>query len=177
MTVNKTNRLTQAVVFFRRHFLCGALLCNCSSAKREGLSTHVQRECSAEPFMCSILSLRIFICLPGSRLRFFIAMQIHQSSYEHTFTAVDSMGRKPCVRKRSREREGLYNGNVQQNPLCGASCVTKDIPVSPRFSPTGTFFIAGQIQHPTVHSFLYTSAQIDAPCRLVYKLTTLAIEN
>ena len=28
------------------------------------------------------------------------------------------------------------------------------------------FFIAGQIQHPTVHSFLYTPAQIDAPCRL-----------
>ena len=27
-------------------------------------------------------------------------------------------------------------------------------------------FIAGQIQHPTVHIFLCTSAQIDAPCRL-----------
>ena len=36
--------------------------------------------------------------------------------------AVDSMRRKPCVRKCSREREGLYNGNVQQNPLCAASC-------------------------------------------------------
>ena len=28
------------------------------------------------------------------------------------------------------------------------------------------FFIAGQIQHPTVHSFRYTPAQIDTPCRL-----------
>ena len=90
-------------------------------------------------------------------------------------TAVDSMGRKPCVRNCSRERGGLYNGNVQQNPLCAASCVTQDIPVTPRFSPT--FFIAGQIQHPTVHSFLYTLAQTDASCRLVQKLTTLAIEN
>ena len=35
LIVKKTNRLTQAVVFFRRHFLCGALLCNCSSAERE----------------------------------------------------------------------------------------------------------------------------------------------
>ena len=26
LIVKKTNRLTQAVVFFRRHFLCGALL-------------------------------------------------------------------------------------------------------------------------------------------------------
>ena len=34
---------------FRRHFLCGAL-CNFLSAEHEGLSTHVQRECSAKPF-------------------------------------------------------------------------------------------------------------------------------
>ena len=34
---------------FRRHFLCGAL-CDFLSAEHEGLSTHVQRECSAEPF-------------------------------------------------------------------------------------------------------------------------------
>ena len=39
---------------FRRHFLCGALLCNFSSTEHEGLSTHVQRERSAEPFMRSI---------------------------------------------------------------------------------------------------------------------------
>ena len=46
------------------------------------------------------------------------------------------MRRKPCVRNCSKEREGLYNGNVQQNPLCAASCVTKDIPISARLSPT-----------------------------------------
>ena len=28
------------------------------------------------------------------------------------------------------------------------------------------FFIAGQIQHRIVHRFLYTPAQVDAPCRL-----------
>ena len=50
-------------------------------------------------------------------------------------TVVDSMRRKPCVRKCSRKLEGLYNGNVQQNPLCAASCVTKDVHISPRFSP------------------------------------------
>ena len=80
LAVKNTNRLTQAVVFFRRHYyLCGALLCTCSSAERGGPSTHVQRECSAEPFMCSILSRRIFTSLPGSRIRFFIAMQIQYS--------------------------------------------------------------------------------------------------
>ena len=79
LIVRKTNRLTQAVVFFRRHFLCSALLCNCSSAEREGLSTHLQRECAAEPFTRSILSLRIFTSLPDRRLRFFIAMQINST--------------------------------------------------------------------------------------------------
>ena len=54
----------------------------------------------------------------------------------HLCTAVDSMRRKPWVRNCSREHKGLYNGNVQQNPLCAASCVTKDIPIYPRFSPT-----------------------------------------
>ena len=53
----------------------------------------------------------------------------------HLCTAVDSMRRKPCVRNCSRKREGLYNGNVQQIPLCAASCVTKSIHISPRFSP------------------------------------------
>ena len=31
----------------------------------------------------------------------------------------------------------MYNGNVEQNPLCAASCVIKDIHISPRFLPTG----------------------------------------
>ena len=90
LIVKKTTRLTtQAVVFFRRYFLCGALLCICLSAEREGLSTHVQREFSAEPFMRSILSQGIFTSLPGSRLRLFIAMQIQYSYYlAHLCTAV-----------------------------------------------------------------------------------------
>ena len=79
--------------------------------------------------------LRNFPSLPGSRQRFF-SSRCKFSALTSTpdCTAVDS---KPCVRNCSREREGLYNGNVQQkNPLCAASCVTKDIPASPRFSPT-----------------------------------------
>ena len=64
---------------FRRHFLYGALLCNFSSTEHEGLSTHVQRECSAEPFMLSILSLRILTSRPGSRVRFFIEVLIWYS--------------------------------------------------------------------------------------------------
>ena len=52
----------------------------------------------------------------------------------HLCTAVDSMRRRPCARN-CLKREGLFNGNVQQNPLCAATCVTNDIHNSPRFSP------------------------------------------
>ena len=53
----------------------------------------------------------------------------------HLCTAVDSTRRKPGVCNCSRKREGLYNGNVQQNPLCVESCVTQEFSMSPRFSP------------------------------------------
>ena len=81
LIVKKTNRLTQVVVFFRRHFLCGALLCNCSSAERE-------------------------VCLH------------------------------------------MYNGNVQQNPSCAASCHNDLSPVLAYDS-----FIAMQIQYLLAHLF------------------------
>ena len=55
---------------FRRHFLCGVWLFDFLSTEHEGLSTHVQRECSAEPFMPSILSLRIFCTALLSRCEF-----------------------------------------------------------------------------------------------------------
>ena len=53
----------------------------------------------------------------------------------HLCTAVNSMRKKPCVRNCAREREGLYNGNVQRT-LYAQHPVTQDIPISPRFSPT-----------------------------------------
>ena len=87
-------------------------------------------------------------------------------------TAVNSMRRKPCVQNCSREREGLYNGNVQQNPLCSASCVTKDIPISPRFPPT--FFHRRENPAPYSAQFLIHSSpngytlQIRSSLRLQY---------
>ena len=47
----------------------------------------------------------------------------------HLCTAVDSMRRKPCVRNRSREREGLYNG-ISSRTLYAQH------PVSPRIFPS-----------------------------------------
>ena len=64
---------------FRRHFLCDALLCKFSSTEYEGLSTHVQRECSAEPFMRSILSLKNLHISPRFWPTIFIKMLIQYS--------------------------------------------------------------------------------------------------
>ena len=50
LILKKTNRLTQAVIFSRRHLLCGALLLFIGRAQRS-IYIWVQRECSAEPFM------------------------------------------------------------------------------------------------------------------------------
>ena len=47
----------------------------------------------------------------------------------------------------------MYNGNVQQNPLCVESCVTKEFSISPRFSPT--------IFYPDANSVLL-QAHLDA---------------
>ena len=43
----------------------------------------------------------------------------------------------------------MYNGNIQKHPLCVEPCVTKEFPVSPRFSPA--FFIAMQFHYSYEH--------------------------
>ena len=63
------------------------------------LHIHVQRECSAEPLTQKHpVSLRIFASLPGSHLRFFIAMQI-QYTYEHIFVQQQAPMRKTLCSK------------------------------------------------------------------------------
>ena len=118
LVVKKTNRVMQTVFFFRRQFVCGALLCSCSSAEREGLSTHVPRECSAEPFMRSILSLSIFASLPDSRLRFFIAIKFSTPNSTPLYSSIDKLYAQnfvfEIVHKESvKVYLHMHNGNVQ----------------------------------------------------------------
>ena len=231
LVVKKTSRLTQAVVFFRRHFLCGALLC---------VVVHRQSEKSIYTFTTGMFSRTLYAQYPVtknlhiyprfspsifiSRCKFSTLTStplyssinglyaqnpvfeiVHDESvkvYPHMYngnvqqnplcvelcvtkefaifprfsptsfdpdassvllreylcTAVDSMRRKPCVRNCPREREGLYNGNIQQNPLCAASCVTKDTPISPRSPPT--FFHRRANPAPYSAQFLIHSIQL-----------------
>ena len=93
--------------------------------------------------MRSTLSLRIFTSLPGCRLRFFIAMQVQYFYYYSTplYSSIYRLyAQNPVFEIVHDESVKVYlhmlNGNVQQNPLCVESCVTKEFSISPRFSPT-----------------------------------------
>ena len=74
-----------------------------------------------------------FPSLPGSRLRFFIAMTCKFSTITSTLLYSSSSSGRLCAQKPVFEivREEsvkaylhnvMYNGNVQQNPLCVGSC-------------------------------------------------------
>ena len=120
--------------------------------------------------MRSILSLRIFTSLPGSRLRFFITMQIQYSYKYYMYSSINRLYAQNPVFEIVREESvkvylHMYNGNVQQNLQRVESCVinpvfeivqesvkvyttgmssrilyaqhpiTKNLHISPRFSP------------------------------------------
>ena len=76
----------------------------------------------------------------------------------HLCTAVYSMRRKPWVRDCSRERKGMYNGNVQQNPLCAASCFHLPPVLAYVFLSRGKFSIV----QCTVFFYTPAPSQVDA---------------
>ena len=75
----------------------------------------------------------------------------------HLCTAVEFLRRKPWVRNCPRERKGMYNGYVQQNPICAASCFT--------LSPVLAYVFLSPGKSSTVQCtvFLYTPVHVDAP--------------
>ena len=58
----------------------------------------------------------------------------------------------------------MYNRNVQQNPLCVESCVTKKFSISPRFSPTIFYRDANSVLLEIL-AHLCTSVLIGSMCR------------
>ena len=51
----------------------------------------------------------------------------------------------------------MYNGNVQQNSLCAASCFTTDIPISPQFSPTIFYCLANSALYSAQYAVVYNN--------------------
>ena len=106
--------------------------------------TMAKRKCSAEPLMRSILSQRIFTSLPGSRLRFFIAMQIQYSYYSTPlYSSINRLYAQNPVFEIVREESVKVYPHIHKQRECPAesymrveSCVTKEFSIFPRFSPT-----------------------------------------
>ena len=97
---------------------------------------------SAEPFMRSILSQRILASLPGSLLRFFYrdANSVPTSTPFFHSSINRLYAQNPVFEIVLEESVKVYlhmhNGNVEQNPPCVESRVTKEISISPQLSPT-----------------------------------------
>ena len=107
---------------FRRHFLCGELLCKFSSTEHEGLST---RTCPTGIFS-GIFTSPVLAYDFLSRCKFSIIRLYPQNP---VFKIVHDKSVKVYL--------PMYNSNnVQQNPLCVESCVTKKFSISPLFSST-----------------------------------------
>ena len=81
LILKKRSRLTQQVVSFsRRHFLFGALLCNRSSAEREGLSSHTTCVC-----VCVFLPFILDVKFVGCTSRGHIGGRSHRISHPPPF--------------------------------------------------------------------------------------------
>ena len=79
--------------------------------------------------------------LPGSRLRFFYRDANSVPTSTPSYSSIIRLYAQNTVFKIVREESvkvylHMRNGNVQQNPPCVESCVTKEISISPQLSPT-----------------------------------------
>ena len=140
LIVKKTNRLTQAVVFFEGIF-CAERCCVIIHRQSVRSIYTCTTGMSAEPFMRSILSQRILTSLPGSRLRFFYRDANSVPTSTPFYSIINRLYAQNPVFEIVREESvkvylHMHNGNVQQNPPCVESCVTKEISISPQLSPT-----------------------------------------
>ena len=126
LILRKTSRLTQAVVFFRRPFLCGVLLCNCPSAEREGLSTHT---CPTGMFSRTLyaqhpVTKNLHIWPRFSPTIFYRDVNsVYLLAHLCTTVLIGFMRRTLCSKlfmmvhdKSVKVYLHMYNGNVQQNP-------------------------------------------------------------
>ena len=129
-----------------------------SRAWRSIYTCTVQRKCSEHFCAASCVPENLPIC-PRFSPTIFYRDANSVLLRAHLCTEVGSMRRTLCSKMFIRRVSlkvylHMYNENVQQNPLCAASCVTKDIPISPRFSPTISYRQANSVLYiVTVHIF------------------------
>ena len=113
-------------------------------------------------------SQRIFPSLPGSRLTIFLSrckfstLTTRQPMVEFYLL---TFPRFPLRKKEHKSYFGKNRTHDFRTSRCAAYLLDHSLRIFPSLPGSRLrFFIAGQIQHRTVHSFLYTPAQVDAPC-------------
>ena len=91
------------------------------------------------------------------------------------FCATQRHRKKKKKKTKRRQRfawlKGMYNGNVQQNPLCAASCF--------HLSPVLAYVFLSRGKSSTVQCtvFFYTPAQVDAPIMYSSSINRLYAKN
>ena len=128
---------------FRRHFLCGALLCNFSSTEHEGLSyLHMSNGNVQRNLLCAAFCHKEFSHLaPVLAYDFLSRCKFSTPTSTLLYSSVIRLYPQNPVFKIVHDKSvkvylPMYNGNVQQNPLCVESCVIKKFSMSPLFSST-----------------------------------------
>ena len=141
MPVKKTNWLTQAIVFFRRHFLCGVLCCVIVHRQ----SVQAIYTCTTGMFSRTLHAQQPVATNLSTSPRFSPTFFYRDPNSVPTSTPFYSSinrlyAQNPgfeIVREESMKVYlHMHNRNVQQNPLCVESCVTNGFSISPRLSPT-----------------------------------------
>ena len=85
------------------------------------------------------VSLRIFPSLLGSRLRFLSRCKFSTPTSTSLYSGINRLYAQNPVFEIFHDESvkaylHMYDGNVQQNPLCVEPCVTEEFSISPRFS-------------------------------------------
>ena len=134
LILKKTSRLMQAVAVSECIF-CAARCCVIFRLQSMKVYLHIM--CPTEMFSGTFYAQHSVTKRPGSGLRFFIKIRCKFSTRTSTlfYSSIISLyPQKKPVFKIVHDKS--YNGNVQQNPLCVESCVTKKFSMSPLSSST-----------------------------------------
>ena len=108
LILKKTNRLTQAVVFSRRHIFCEARCCGIGHQQTVKVYLCTTRMFNRTLYAQHPVSQRVFLSLPGSHLRLFIAREIQHTTL-HSFLKTPAQIDAPCrleayyARKKKRD--------------------------------------------------------------------------
>ena len=140
LILKETSRLTQAVVVSEGIF-CAMRYCVKFHLQSMKVHLHFNGNIQQNLLCAAFCHLRIFTSRPGSGLRFLSRCKFSTPTSTLLYSSIIRLYPQNPVFKIVHDKSvkvylPMYNGNVQQNPLCIEPCVTKKFSKSPLFSST-----------------------------------------